>query len=127
MKTITIEIPEGYDLIQDGDVYRLVATPWPQQGDEYEFIDYYGRVKASVYDVGFDSVLKEKGNFFEPGTAKDSALYEVMNGKYYYWWKGLPEPSKVPESLEYFAFDGWNKGYSFCTTLLHRWLKKEGL
>ena len=127
MKTITIEIPDGHELIKENDTYRLVSTSWPQQGDEYEYISYPGNVLTSTYhESSFDVALKKNGNFFEPGTARNSALYEVMNGEYYYWWLGLPVPSKVPDSLEYSSIAGWEKANRFSCTVLHRWLKKEG-
>ena len=127
MKTITIEIPDGHELIKENDTYRLVATSWPQKGDDYEYIFYQGNVLTETYnESSFDVALKENGNCFEPGTARNSALYEVMNGEYYYWWQRLPVPSKVPNSLEYSTIAGWEKGTIFSCTVLHRWLKKEG-
>ena len=127
MKTITIEIPDGHELIKENDTYRLVATSWPQKGDDYEYIFYQGNVLTETYnESSFDVALKKNGNFFEPGTARNSALYEVMNGEYYYWWRGLPVPSKVPDSLEFLSNNSWVKTTRFSYTILHRWLKKEG-
>ena len=126
-KTITIEIPDGHELIKENDTYRLVATSWPQKGDDYEYIFYQGNVLTVTFnESSFDVALKENGNFFEPGAARNSALYEVMNGKYYYWWRGLPVPRKEPDSLEYLSGPGWEKTTRFSCTILHRWLKKEG-
>ena len=124
---ITIEIPDGHELIKESDTYRLVATSWPQKGDDYEYISYPGNVLTETYnESSFDVALKENGNFFKPGKARKSALYEVMNGKYYYWWRGLPVPRKEPDSLEFLSGASWVKTTGFSYTVLHRWLKKEG-
>ena len=68
------------------------------------------------------------GNFFRPGQAKNSALYEILNGKYHYWWEGLPIPSKFPESLEFLDHGGeWYRTEVFSDSFIHRWLKTEGV
>lgn len=57
----------------------LKDKPWPQEGDEFWFIDYYGTVRNTKTWVSSDHEWKEKlikfGNFFK--TKEEAEMYAL--------------------------------------------------
>lgn len=79
--------------------------PWPQEGDEYEYLNNINNAMSSKWCNGpADHIRLRIGNVFKPGTAKDSLIYKLRHSEYEYWIPDLnmPVPDELPEGCEYF-------------------------
>jgi len=76
-----------------------INAPWPQVGDKYEYIGQNGGVVLSHYS---DGEVLPIGNFFKPGTAKNSLIYKIRHSDYEYWIAGLSDVLEdLPENCQY--------------------------
>lgn len=94
-----IEIPEGHELIQEGDVYKIVKKDevWRPRAEEYyysiEFRSYLGIITHVWSNDDFDKNVLEIGNCFRTEEeAKKSYIYFAMNSEYEYWHPGMEQP-----------------------------------